>query len=237
MIGLPVPHAPAIDPQDPPRAQSLPGDLIREAVWIGRRGDRLGGKQPRRVMMSVTVPGRAVKARHHHERPVETDHADHVFQHGLPIPAPERLLDRLGVAVVNGGGEVEVVQAVVAPRENELACADQSKRVEELGSDRVGARLAAIQAEQRRAGAPPAACEGEHAGVLVVGVRGDVKHAGRGGELADPVPGAQRAPVRLQLLAGDGRREGQNAVECWRRLGGGGRGDGGEGNGRQVRAR
>ncbi len=187
--------------------------------------------------MSVTVPGRAVKARHHHERPVETDHADHVFQHGLPIPAPERLLDRLGVAVVNGGGEVEVVQAVVAPRENELACADQSKRVEELGADRVGAGLAAVKAEQRRAGAPPAAGQREHAGVLVVGVRGHMEDAGRGGELADPVPGAGSTPVGLQFLAGDRGGESEDAVEGWPSLGGGGRRDGGEGNGHQVRAR
>ncbi len=170
-------------------------------------------------MVPVAVPPRPVKTRHDRERAIEADHAHHVLQDGLAVPAPERLLDGLRVAVVEGGREVEVVKAVVAPREDEFAGADQAQAVEELGADRVGARFAAVEAEQGGAGAPAAAGQGEHAGVLVVGVGGDVQDAGRGGELADPVPGARRAAVGVQLLAGDGAGEGEDAV-------GGGRGPG-----------
>ena len=92
MVRLPLPHTPAINPRYPPRAQALTGDLLREAGGVGRRGDRLRGEHPGSMMVSVTVAPRPMEARHDHDRSVEADHAHHVLQHGLAVPAAERLL-------------------------------------------------------------------------------------------------------------------------------------------------
>ena len=206
-------HPAAIEARYPPRTEPFARDLLGEAVGIGRRDDGLGGEHAGRVVVPVTVARRPVKPRHDHHRAIEADHADDVFEHGLAVPAAKRLLDRLGVAVVDGGREIEVVEAVIAARQDQFAGADQAQSVEELGADRVRAAFAPVEAEQGRAGTPAAAGQREHAGVLVVGVGDDVQNAGRGGELADPMPGARRAAVGLQDLAGDRRRKGESAVE------------------------
>ena len=170
-------------------------------------------------MVAVPVPPRAVEPADDHERAVEADDAHHVPEDGLAVPASEGFAHRLGVAVVDGRREVEVVEAVVASGEDQLAGPDQTEAVEELRADGVRAALSAVQAEE--GGAHPATPAGqrEHAGMLVVGVGRDMEEAGRRGQLADAVPGAHRPAVHVQPFLPDGRREGEDAVE--RREGGG----------------
>ena len=150
--------------------------------------------------MAVSIAPRPVKPGHHHQRAVQADDPNHVLEDCLGLPAAVGFFNRLGVAVVHGGGEVEVVQAVVAPRQDQLARPDQPEPVEELGADGVGAGFATVEAQECCARAPATAGQGEHPRVLVVGMGGDVEQAGGGPQFADPLPGAHGAPVRIESL-------------------------------------
>ena len=207
------PHAAPERPGHPPRTEALVAELAREAGRIRRRRNRLRRQQPRRVVVAVPVARRPVEAAHDDERAVETDDPDHVLQHRLPVPAAVRLLDGLRVAVVDRRREVEVVEAVVAPGEDEFARPDEAESVEKLGADGVRARLAAVEAEEGGARAPPPAREREHAGVLVVGVCGHVQEARGRRQLAKAVPRPRRAPVRVQPLPRDRHRKGEDAIK------------------------
>ena len=170
-------------------------------------------------MVPVSIPPRPMEPGHHHQRAVQPDHPHHVLQHGLPVPAPVGFLHRLGVAVIHGRGEVEVVQTVVAARQDQLARADQPEAVEEFGADRIGARLTAVQAQQGRARPPTAAREREHARVFVVGMGGHMEQARRRVQLEDPLPSSHRAPVRIEPLLSHRRRKRQHPIEPGRAVG------------------
>ena len=165
------------------------------------------------MVVAVSVPPRTVEPTDDHERAVEADDPHHVPEDGLAVPAAEGFVHRLGVAVVDRRREVEVVQAVVASGEDQFTGPDQTEAVEELRADGVRTGFSAVQAEQGGAHPPTPAGQREHAGMLVVGVGGDMEEAGRRGQLADAVPGAHRPAVHVQPFFPDGRREGEDAVE------------------------
>ena len=198
--------------EDPPRPEPLFRDLVRKARRVRGRGDGFRREQPRRVVVAVPVSRRPVEAAHDDERAVEADDADHVLEHRLAVPASKGFVHRLRVAVVDRRREVEVVQTVVAAGEDEFAGPDEAEGVEEFRADRVRPGLAAVEAEQRRPGAPSPTGQGEHAGVLVVRVRGDVEQAGRRGEFADAVPGAHGPAVHVQPFLSDRGGEGEDAI-------------------------
>ena len=206
------PKPPAEGAEDPPRPEPLLGDLARKARRVRGRRHRFRRQQPRRVVVAVSIARRTVETAHDDERAVEADDADHVLEHGLAVPASEGFVHGLRVAVVDRRREVEVVEAVVAAGEDEFAGSDQPEGVEEFGADRVRAGLAAVEAEESRPGAPPPAGQREHAGVFVVGVRGDVEQTRRRGEFADAVPGPHRPAVHVQPFLSDRGGEGEDAI-------------------------
>ena len=112
----------------------------------------------------------------------------------------ERLLEPLREAVVDRRREVLTIEAVVAPRHQQLLGADQADGVEQLRADRVVARLAAIQRQQRDARAAAAAQLRQHPAMLVVWMRGGVHRARRRLQLEQPLPRAGRALVLRQRL-------------------------------------
>ena len=96
----------------------------------------------------MTIPLVALEPRDDDERPIGTNHADHVAQHVLPAPLFKTLVEPLREPVVHHRAEVLPIDAVVTIRQQQFFSPDQAQRVEQLGTDGVVARLAAGQREQ-----------------------------------------------------------------------------------------
>jgi hypothetical protein len=94
--------------------------------------DETGG-----LVVAVTVALVALEPRNQHERAIPADDAHDVAQHRLAPPLLERLVEAFREAVVDDRREVLPIQAVVAAGHLQFLGANQSDRVEELGSDRV----------------------------------------------------------------------------------------------------
>ena len=148
------------------------------------------------------------------KRAVHADRPHHVAQHVLLPPLVEGLVQALREAVVDHGGEVLVVDAVVAVGDEQLLGADEAQPVEQLGADRVVARLAAVQGQQGETRALATAQPREHAAVLVVGMGGRVHGAGGGTELQQLLvgpggasSGALRPPAPAAASASSARSD------------------------------
>ncbi len=162
-------------------------------------------------MVAVTVALVALKPRDDDERTIHPDDPHDVAQDILAAPLHERFLEPLREAVIDGGGEVLPIEAIVAAGHQELLGPDQSDRVEELRPNSVVARLAARQRQQRDARASPPAQLRQHAAVLVVGVRGRVHRARGRLQFQELLPGAGRALVGGQRI---GRAHEWGRGEC-----------------------
>ena len=146
------------------------------------------------------------------QRPAGADDPHHVAHHVVRAPLLERLLEPLREAVVDHGGEVLLVHAVVAVRDPQFLGADQAEPVEQLRADGVVARLAAVERHQRQPRPVLARQPGDDAAVLVVRVRGGVHHAGRRARLQNLLPGTGRpAVLRNRLRRRRRHDQGQDA--------------------------
>ena len=114
----------------------------------------------------------------------------------VSVPTCRSFLEPLREAVVDDGGEVLLVDAVVAIGDEQFLGANQAEPVEQLRTDGVVARLAAVERQQRQPRAVAAAQPREHAAMLVVGMRGGVHHAGGGAQLQELLPRLCRAVLR-----------------------------------------
>src|SRR5204862_5957496 len=170
----------------------------------------LPGQEAGSLVIPVAVAIVALEARDHDERALRADDADHVAQDLLAAPFHQRLLQPFREAVVDHAGEVLPVDAVVLVRAQELLGPNQAQRIEQLRADRVVARLAARQREQRYTRTIAAAEHRQHAALFVVGVRGRVEHARGGAQLEQLLPGAGGAPILRQRLDRLRRRHGRN---------------------------
>src|SRR6266571_729146 len=137
----------------------------------------------------------------------------HVAERLVVAPLLERLLDAERVAELVGEAEV-LLDAVVAVECRQVLGAQDAERLEQLGTDRV---LAALAARQRQQAGPDAAAAGkrdQHAVVLVVGMGGDVEDAA--GDAQTP----QRQPqADGSLVLGDGHELGLNDAEAAEKVG------------------
>ena len=142
-------------------------------------------------------------------------------KHVLAAPLLERFVEALREPVVDHRREVLLVDAVVLVGGQQFVGADQPERVEQLRADRVVAALAAIERQQRHARAVAAAQLRQDAAVLVIRMRRDVHHAGRGLEFLDLLPCAGRAGVlgdRLRRQRGERGTDDEVAVSVRRRM-------------------
>ena len=112
--GLAVAHAAPVELQRLPGPQPFLRDLLRKHRRIACCPHRLGREAAGGLMMPVSVAHRAVEPRDDDQGPVEPDDAHHLAQHRFAVPTAHRLVERLGIAIVDGRGEVLVVEAVVA---------------------------------------------------------------------------------------------------------------------------
>jgi len=88
---------------------------------------------------------------------------------------------------------VLLVDAVMPIGVEELFGANQSERVEQLRTDCIVARLAAIERQQRQPRAIPAAQLRQDTAVLIIRMRRDMHHARRGLQLQQLLPRLGRA--------------------------------------------
>src|SRR5262245_15179532 len=157
----------------------------------------------------VLAPSFALgRKRDHDVRSNGAEHADEVPEDLLLSPFLERLLDAEGVAELVGAREI-LLDAVHAVHRHELFRAQDSDRLEELGSDLVLSAVSPGRREERRAVPTAPAQEDEETVVLVVRMRGGMKEARSRGELSELEREADAAAVlgdRLELGRG-GRRE------------------------------
>src|SRR5690349_24497147 len=122
-------------------------------------------------MIAVTIALVPLESRDDHERAFGANDTNDVAEDVLAAPLHQRFLEALGKAVIDRGGEVLRVDPVILVGAAELLGANEAERVEQLGADRVVARLAASQREQRDARAVAATQLRQHTAVLVVGMR------------------------------------------------------------------
>ena len=112
--------------------------------------------------------------------------------------------DRLGLGlrepIVDHASPV-LVDAVIASGSQQLFGSHQSQAVEIVRRHHVGAAFAAIQRQQRHPRALAARFVGQHAAVLIVGVRGDHDQAGARVQLLQALPKRRRTSVDGQLGA------------------------------------
>jgi hypothetical protein len=151
-------------------------------------------------VVAVAVALVSLEPCNQHERAVAANDAHDVAQHRLAPPFLECLVEALGEAVVDDRCEVLPIQAVVAAGQQQLLGSNQSDRVEQLGSDRVVARLAAVQRQQRHARSLATAQLRQHAAVLVVWMRRRVHDAGGRLQLEESLPRPNDAAVLRQRL-------------------------------------
>ncbi len=121
----------------------------------------------------------ALKTRDEHERPIHPDDPDDVAKDVLLAPFLECFVQAFGETVVGDGREVLIADAVICVRVEQLLGANQTQAVEQLRTDRVVARFAARQRQQRHADAVAPAEHRQHAAVFIVGMRRRVERARR----------------------------------------------------------
>src|SRR5262249_11358797 len=102
-----------VDLERLPGAEAL-GRLLGKRRGIAGPRAGLRGEEARGLVLAVTVARRALEARDDDERAEEPDRPHHVAEHVLLAPLLEGLVQPLRVAVVDDGGEVLLVEPVVA---------------------------------------------------------------------------------------------------------------------------
>ena len=179
-------------------------DLLGEHAGIGRRLESFLRHGARRLVIAVTIARAAHEHRRDHQRPHHAHHAHHVGEHAVVRPAGDGFGLGLRKAVVDHARPV-LIDAVVAAGLQQFHRADQAERVEIVVGHHVGPTLAAVESEQRDARPPAARFVGEHAPILIVGVRGDHDQAGARVQFLEALPERGRAPIRRDLLIRDHR--------------------------------
>ena len=156
----------------------------------------------------------AIESGDEHQRAVNANHSDNVPQHVLPAPLTQGFAHDLGIAVVDQGCEVLVIQTVVAVGNQQFLGSDQAQPVKELRSHGVGTRLPAVQREQGGPHSLAATQMGQGPPLLVVGVGGGVENACGRLQALEMLPQPDRAPVDRQgARAGPRLRQHQDLVE------------------------
>ena len=171
-------HAPRL-----PGPQPL-GELLRISRRIRRQLKRLHPQHARRGVVPVGPPTPRGKARHDHVRTKLPDDPHDVAQHLPPIPEPQCLLGRFGIAEVDRAGE-ELDAAVELARLEQFLGAGHAELGVELGADLV---LPAVAPRQRKVAGAVAARPGEvgdQVRVLVIRVGGDVQQSSSRGEACE----------------------------------------------------
>jgi len=174
-----------VDLRDAPRSQPLVLDLPGESGRVRCRLDRERGEDTGGLVVPMPITRRSVPAGEHHEWSVQADDPHHVAQDRLLIPASQRLVECLRVAVVDGRGEVLIVESVVAAREPELLGPDQPQGVEELRPDRVGTAFPPVEGQEARTHPHAPTQRRQHTRFLVVGVACRVEDARGGPQLPE----------------------------------------------------
>jgi hypothetical protein len=150
-------------------------------------------------VITVTVALVSLEPGDEHERPFHADHADDVAQHRFTAPLVESLFEALREAVVDHRREVLPVDPVVPVRDEQFLGTNEAQAVEELRADRVVARFAPIERQERHTRPIATARARQHAPVLVVGVRRGVHETRRRPEFQQLVPRTGRS----RILGGD----------------------------------
>src|SRR5581483_7390501 len=104
-----------------------------------------------------------------------------------------------------------LVDAVIAAGGEEFFGSHEAQGIEVVRRHHVRAAFAAVEREQRDARALTARFVGEHAAVLVVGVRGEHDQTGPGMKFFETLPKSGRTAIYTDFL-GDGRGFDCNAV-------------------------
>src|SRR5262249_50228194 len=141
-------HAAHVQLQRLPRAESV-AQLLGKDRWIAGDAPRFLRQQTGRLMIAVAVALVALEAGDEHERTIDADDPDDVAQHVLAAPFRERFFEPLREPVVDGGGEILPIDAVVTIGEQQFFGPDQPDSVEQLRPDGVVAGLAAGERQER----------------------------------------------------------------------------------------
>jgi hypothetical protein len=190
------------------------GELFGKHCWITGGPECVLRDQAGRRMVAVAVSRVALKTRDQDERPVDANHTHDIAQDRFLSPFFERLVEAFREPVVRNRREVLRVDAVVAIGGNQFVGTDQAERVEQLRPDRVVARFATGQGEQRHAGTVTPAEHRQHTAMLVVWMGSGVHRARCRAQLQDSLPRTGRAVVLRQCRARHGCRGKSQNERC-----------------------
>ena len=200
---VPVEAGRPIELERDPRLHRVgPGELLREAGGIPGGVEGLVGRDPRHLVLAVAARILAVEDRHHDLGTEAPNHPDHVAHDLLPGPVAERLPGALGIAEVEGPGEV-LPSPVQAPGRQELAGAHDPQALVQLRPDQVLAALPPAEGEVGDLGAVAPGQRRDQARILVVGMGPHHQHPLDPVELAQPEARRHHAPVLRHLLGGE----------------------------------
>ncbi len=169
-------------------------NLFGEHRWVARGREDFLRHLSRHLMVAVTVAWAADKHGGHHQGPSHANHAHAIAQDALPGPLAESFLLGLRKAVVGDAGPV-LIDSVVTSGLDQLHGADQAERVEIVGRHDIGATLAAVQGQQRNAGAASTRLVSQHAAIFVVRMRREHDQARAGVQLLQELPHRGRSAV------------------------------------------
>ncbi len=162
----------------------LPGlqsflDLLGKLLRVRRRAECLFGQNGGSLVMSVPVALGSGEARNQHVGPKGSDHAHHVAE-GDVVSAPflEGFFGTFRIAEIRHPAEA-LFHSVVAIGSSQFQCAQHAQHVKQVAAHFVLTAFAAGESHQQRRVSLAAGLEGQHASVLVVGMRGGLHQAGR----------------------------------------------------------
>ena len=137
------------------------------------------------------------------------DYAHDIGEDGAAVPDPERLVRMLGEAEVIRARE-ELDGPIDPPRGDQFLRTNHPETIAQVGTDEILTSVAAGEGEIARAIAATEGQRGEQAGVLIVGMGGDVQDATQLAErvqLLENPPGRERlGPRCVDGCAGHRRR-------------------------------
>ena len=150
--------------------------------------------------MSVSIAVGPREARNQHVRTKGSDHAHHVAE-GNVVSAPflECFFGIFRIAEIRHPAEA-LFHSVVAIGSSQLQRAQYPQHVKQVASYFVLAAFAAGESHQQGRVSLAAGLEGQHASILVVGVRGGLHQAGSGLQAEQHLFKARRPGVRGQRI-------------------------------------
>ena len=152
----------------------------------------------RRLVIAVTIARAAHEHRRDDQRPHHAHHAHHVGEHAVVCPAGDRFGLGLRKAVVDHARPI-LIDAVVAARAAAVpSCAPGRAHRSSRCDITLAPPSPRLSVSKRDARAPAARFVGEHAAILIVGMRGDHDQAGARVQFLEALPERRRSRGSLQ---------------------------------------